>query len=85
MSYYVYIIWSEKLNKFYVGSTQDLENRLSEHNNGEDNFTSKGVPWKLIWNIESENRAEAVRLENKIKKRGIKRFLENNSGSSAGR
>jgi len=74
MNYFVYIIWSEKLNKFYVGSTQDIENRLKEHNNREGNFTSKGVPWKMIWNIKSDDRIEAVRLETRIKKRGIKRF-----------
>ncbi len=85
MSYFVYIIWSEKLSRFYVGSTQNLKNRLDEHNCGEGNFTSKGIPWKLIWTTELEKRADVVELENRIKKRGIKRFLENNSGSSAGR
>jgi putative endonuclease len=85
MSYFVYILWSEKLSKFYVGSTQNIENRIKEHNNGEGSFTSKGIPWKLIWSFELADRSEAVSLENKIKKRGIQRFLENNSGSSAGR
>jgi putative endonuclease len=85
MSYFVYILWSDQLSKFYVGSTQNIENRLKEHNKGEGSFSSKGIPWKLIWSFELMNRSEAVRLENKIKKRGIKRFLENNSGSSAGR
>lgn len=85
MSYFVYILWSEKLNKFYVGSTQDIVNRLKEHNNGEGSFTSKGIPWILKWSLEVASRSEAVNLENKIKKRGIKRFLENNPGSSAGR
>ena len=85
MTYFVYIIWSEKLKQFYVGSTQDIENRLREHNLGEGNFTSKGIPWKMTWNTELKDRGEAVRLENKIKKRGIKRFLNDNSGSSAGR
>ena len=32
--YFVYIIYSEKLNKFYVGTTDDIENRLLKHNNG---------------------------------------------------
>ena len=74
MSYFVYIIWSEKLKRFYVGSTQDVENRLKEHNCGEGSFTSKGIPWQMIWNTELKDRSEAVGLENKIKKRGIKRF-----------
>ncbi|MEQ9404165.1 MAG: GIY-YIG nuclease family protein, partial [Cyclobacteriaceae bacterium] len=31
--FFTYIIFSEKLNKFYVGSTQDLTIRLDDHNN----------------------------------------------------
>jgi len=33
--FYVYILRSEKTKKYYVGSTQDVANRLREHNNGE--------------------------------------------------
>lgn len=71
------------MNKYYVGSTQNVENRLSEHNGGESNFTSKGIPWILIWSAKLQTRIEALQLENKIKKRGIKRFLEDSEGSSA--
>jgi putative endonuclease len=85
MSYFVYIIWSDKLKKFYAGSTQDLANRISEHNKGEAKFTSKGIPWVLIWNIEVETKLEAVRQELRIKKRGIKRFLDEFSGGSSAR
>ena len=86
--YYVYILWSEKLHRFYVGSTNDLHDRYYRHNGGQEKYTSKGVPWILKWNCTFSTRAEAFRLEQKIKSRGIKRFLENiekNTGSSAGR
>ena len=85
MSYRVYILWSASLSKYYVGCTQDLENRLKEHNSGEGTFTKRGVPWELTWSNVLDSRSEALNLEKRIKKRGIKRFLENNSGSSAGR
>ncbi|MEQ9403150.1 MAG: GIY-YIG nuclease family protein, partial [Cyclobacteriaceae bacterium] len=42
-------IFSEKLNKFYVGSTQDLTIRLDDHNNSRSAFTKTGKPWKLVW------------------------------------
>lgn len=71
------------MNKYYVGSTQNVENRLNEHNSGESNFTSKGIPWILIWSEELQSRIEAIQLENKIKKRGIKRFLEDSGASSS--
>ena len=75
MNFKVCILWSETLQKFYVGSTNDLEDRFYRHNSGQGNFTVKGVPWKLICNFNCVDRKEAIRLETKIKKRGIKRFL----------
>ena len=75
MKFKIYILWSEILQKFYVGSTNDLDGRIYRHNSGQGNFTAKGMPWKQICSFECIDRTEAVKLENKIKKRGIKRFL----------
>ncbi len=76
--FYVYIIYSSSLEKYYVGSTEKVEKRLWQHNAGRGNFTSKGCPWVLIVSIECSSRSEAVQLELKIKKRGIKRYLQDN-------
>ncbi|MFH0889352.1 MAG: GIY-YIG nuclease family protein [Planctomycetota bacterium] len=70
------ILHSDSLNKYYVGSTQNLVNRLREHNSGEDKFTKAGVPWELVKSFEFNSRTESVRIEYKIKKRGIERFLK---------
>ncbi len=78
MDFKVYILWSELLQKFYVGNTNDVEDRLHRHNKGYETFTSKGRPWIMICNFNCKDRSEAVRLENRIKKRGIRRFLEDN-------
>jgi putative endonuclease len=45
---------------------------------GQSTFTKSGIPWVLIHSIALETRLEAVRLEKKIKKRGIRRFLNDN-------
>ncbi|RYY38737.1 MAG: GIY-YIG nuclease family protein [Chitinophagaceae bacterium] len=78
MEYKVYILWSALLEKYYVGSTQNLEDRFYRHNAGHEKFTSTGKPWVLVWNAVFRTRAEAVQLENKIKKRGIRRYLQDN-------
>ena len=78
MCYFVYIIFSRSCDKFYTGHTQDLVNRITEHNNGEGNFTSRCFPWNLVWSTSVPSRGEAMALENKIKKRGAKRFLDDN-------
>ena len=76
MPFYVYILHSSSLKKFYVGSTISVDERLVRHNSGRVNFTKKGVPWKLICHFEVETRPEAFGLELKIKKRGIERYLK---------
>jgi putative endonuclease len=74
--FYVYVLFSEKLNKYYVGSTNDIQKRLVQHNAGKTSFTSRGIPWIIIISMEFNSRAEAVQLELKIKKRGISRYLQ---------
>ncbi|TDH26121.1 GIY-YIG nuclease family protein [Segetibacter sp. 3557_3] len=80
MEYYIYILFSDSLQQFYTGSTQDLAKRLNDHNNGWSKHTSKGVPWKLVYTKVYEGRTEALKAENNIKKRGAKRFLEQATG-----
>ena len=46
--YYVYVLFSLKDKKFYVGFTVDLKNRLSEHAKGEVKSTKNRLPFKLI-------------------------------------
>ena len=47
--YYVYIIFSDKLQKKYIGFSTDLKNRIKEHNKGKCVSTTKGKPWKLVY------------------------------------
>lgn len=45
---YVYILESEAFpNQFYVGTADDLRDRLTRHNAGEVSHTSKFRPWRL--------------------------------------
>ncbi len=74
--HYVYIIFSRSLSKFYAGETSDLEIRLKGHNSNKNRFTGKVNDWVLVWKTEFPARTEALKFERKIKKRGIKRFLE---------
>jgi len=75
----VYILFSNSIQKYYTGSTQDLQNRLLEHNSAETKSIRNGTPWEVIWQKQLPTRAEAMNLESKIKKRGAKRFIEDQS------
>ncbi|MDD7885048.1 GIY-YIG nuclease family protein [Flavivirga sp. 57AJ16] len=76
MSYVVYILYSEILDRYYAGQTKDIVGRLAVHNQGGKKYTTKGIPWKLIKTYRCSDRSEAVRLERKVKKRGIARYLQ---------
>ena len=67
MPYLVYVLYSKRLNRFYVGQTTNLENRLSEHNNGESPYTSQGTPWILLWSTTKQSFREVELLEQKLK------------------
>ncbi len=46
--YYIYIIYSDSANLYYVGYTNDPKRRLIEHNtNPHNTFTSKHRPWVM--------------------------------------
>ncbi len=77
---YVYILYSETILRYYVGQTANIEIRLLRHNKGYVKSTKRGLPWKLIYKIEVLSRSEALILEFKIKKRGAKRYLDNQFG-----
>ena len=76
---HVYILFSVKRGKYYVGISNDVNDRLRRHNAGQSISTKGGEPWKLIHTIECTNKSEASVIEVKIKKRGITRFLADNN------
>lgn len=47
--YYTYILKSIKFSRLYIGSTDDLPNRLNEHNGGKVVSTKAYKPWELIY------------------------------------
>ncbi|WP_462245896.1 GIY-YIG nuclease family protein [Ekhidna sp.] len=67
MIYFVYILYSSSLDKYYKGQTNDLNDRVRRHNDGYEKYTKSGVPWRLVWNVEKRTRSEAIILERKLK------------------
>ena len=76
LMFFTYIIYSDSYKQFYVGSTQDFEERLRRHNADHSKSTKGKGPWKLMVTFPFTTRAEAMELEKKIKKRGIRRFID---------
>jgi putative endonuclease len=79
MEFYVYIVQSGSRGRYYCGSTSDVDRRVRQHNDPDYRLsrTTKVFegPWRVVWFTGLETRGEAMKLEKKIKKRGIARFL----------
>ncbi|MEK7673634.1 MAG: GIY-YIG nuclease family protein [Patescibacteria group bacterium] len=65
--YYIYIIYSKKLNKKYAGITKNLKKRIYEHNHSKVPFTSKAKDWKLIYYEAFLNKQDAYAEEKFLK------------------
>jgi putative endonuclease len=83
--YFLYIIWSEKLKKYYIGSSANPEKRLSEHNSGKAIFTRKGVPWKMVLTELCSSKKEAQERERYIKRMKSRKYIEDLIQNSVGR
>lgn len=77
MTYYVYILLSEVDNNFYTGYTNNLEKRISLHNDGEVKSTKYRRPLKLVYFEACFNQQDATHREKYLKTTYGKRYIKN--------
>ena len=65
--YYVYILKSLIVDRYYIGHTSDLDKRLGEHNRGKTRSTKAYAPWKIVYTEEFGLKSEAFKREQEIK------------------
>ena len=61
--YLMYIIQSLKNQRYYVGSTGNITQRLSEHSRGQNISTRNRGPWKLVYTESFATVIEAKKRE----------------------
>ena len=76
MAFHVYIIFSAKLNKYYVGYTENLDARLLQHNGGISTFTDKANDWVLQHSEPFPTREDAHKRELEIKGKKSRKYIE---------
>ena len=74
--FYLYILYSPVHNRYYVGSTEDLQKRLLRHNSGGVPSTKKYIPWEICYAESYSTRSEAIRREHAIKSKKSKIYIE---------
>ena len=58
---------SPGIKKTYVGYTNNLESRLTKHNNNKGAKSTKGYNWVLIYSKKFRSKNEAMSYEYKLK------------------
>ena len=79
MIHTVYILHSEKLNRYYTGYTFNLETRIDFHLNDTQvrKFTHKASDWKLVFIVNASTKNQALLIEKHIKSMKSKVYIEN--------
>jgi putative endonuclease len=78
--FYVYVIRSIRSvsdpKRYYIGFTQNIDQRLKEHNEGKSFHTAKYGPWKLAVYLAVPSKTKALDLERYFKSGSGRAFLQ---------
>ncbi|HVY68172.1 MAG TPA: GIY-YIG nuclease family protein [Patescibacteria group bacterium] len=76
--YCIYAIYNPKHNKFYIGQTKNLPERIRLHNNHVfPGYTSRfDGEWQLIYHEEVGTRQEALKREKQLKSYQGRQFIK---------
>jgi len=65
--YYVYIIQSQKDKSFYTGFTENLKQRIKEHNWHLSKYSKNKAPFEIDWYCAFKNKKKALDFEKYLK------------------
>ncbi|MGB5356457.1 MAG: GIY-YIG nuclease family protein [Eudoraea sp.] len=77
--HYVYILFSDLLNRYYVGESENVQRRLKEHNDGffKNSYTSSVTDWNIYLTIDCLDRIQARKVERHIKNMKSRTYIQN--------
>ena len=76
LMYFVYILYSEKCNRYYTGYAADVQVRLNRHNAGYVKATHNCRPYKLCAIKAFATETDARKEEARIKKQKSRKYIE---------
>jgi putative endonuclease len=65
--YFLYILYSQSRDKYYVGSTKDLLERLRRHRSNHKGFTGTASDWELAYSAQYSSKREVLVREKEVK------------------
>ena len=80
MMYYVYVLYSSNFDRYYIGLSSDIDERLKSHNGGQVKSTKSFIPWLVVHREVFESRSEARTREKYLKSAAGRRWRKKNLG-----
>jgi putative endonuclease len=80
-NFITYIIYSPSLNKFYIGHTSNINERLIKHNSNHKGFTGGVNDWAIVYQEIYSKKEDAYQREREIKKWKSRKMIEKLIGS----
>ena len=80
MEFYCYIIFSKSINRYYVGYTSNLDERLQMHRSGyfgTKSYTMKAKDWEIYLTFPCSTIEKAIEIEGNIKRMKSRKYIEN--------
>ena len=76
--HYLYVIYSPSIDRYYVGESPNVINRLDQHNSHyfRKGFTKAAQDWKIVLSTAWEHKDDAMYLEKFMKRMKSKTFIE---------
>ena len=81
--HYLYLIESKRYDKYYIGQTSDLDDRIQRHNENRCKYTKGKGTWDIVDFKVFQNRRDAVIEEKRLKKAKNKDYIYNYFKSQA--
>src|SRR5438067_1097623 len=72
----VYIIYSNRINRYYVGYSADIQKRLAEHNTSISDFTAKTNDWQLKYTEIFSIRQPVINIKSEINNKKSRKYIE---------
>ncbi len=75
----VYILYSKNIDRYYIGSTKDLDVRIDLHLKKKfiSSYTTNADDWEVYLAFETENISIATKIECHIKRMQSRVYIEN--------
>ena len=74
--FYTYILYSKNIDKYYIGYSANLDERIYKHNNKHKGFTNQTQDWEIVFSKSFLTKIEAQSFEKKIKSWKSRKMIE---------